>query len=362
MDIRWIGTIALHPVNRYMQAQTKVVFSRAMERTGILGLLRRVISTHNGLILALHRVLPSEERSLCYNPHVVLSEPTFISLLQFLRQDYQVVHLQDLLANPSGSNGRPKVAITFDDGWEDNYRIAFPHLLTYQIPATIFVCTELLDTTGVLPEERFARLWNQCASRSCESSLADDLNHWGIGKSKNLHMGPSQQYWAQELKRMPLDARLLLLDHLEQRYEISAVTTRRFLRWEELRTMMHTDLIRLGSHTSRHATLSSEADRDIRRELEDSRASLWEHTGIVPEILAYPNGMHNRRVLDLVRSVGFKAALATHPGLVNRHSNPLSISRISIDDTTVSNADLQFSPSQTSVYFLNSWIRSAASF
>ena len=107
----------------------------------MIGLARRAIATGNGLVLALHRVLPTDEQNLCYNPHLTLNEAAFVSLLQLLRQEYEVVHLQDLLDNPAGSSGHPKVAITLDDGWEDNYRVAFPHLLAHQMPATIFACT-----------------------------------------------------------------------------------------------------------------------------------------------------------------------------------------------------------------------------
>jgi peptidoglycan/xylan/chitin deacetylase (PgdA/CDA1 family) len=344
-----------------MQEKIKV-FSAILERTGMAGVFRRAIAGHSGLILAFHRILPAEEQSLCYNPHLVLSEPAFDSLLQLLKRDYQVVPLEDLLADPSGNGGHPKVAITFDDGWEDNYRIAFPHLLAHDMPATIFACTGLLDTLQLLPEERFARLWSQCSARSTLEELVVDLNHWGMGKSRHRHLRSRQEYWSQELKRMPLSARLLLLDHLEQRYQMPAVQSRRFLTWEQVRIMTRTGLIRMGAHTSRHATLSSENDRDMRQELEDCRTALWQHTGAVSEILAYPNGMYNRRVQDLVRSMGFKAALATFPGFFTRRSNPLAIPRIAVDNTTVTDTGLQLSSSRTSFYFLSSGLRSAASF
>ena len=336
--------------------------STIVERTGIASVFRRTIAGRGGLILALHRVLPTEEQSLCYNPHLVLSEAAFVSLLQMLQRDYHVVPLEDLLAGPTGEDGHPKVAITFDDGWEDNYRVAFPHLLSYGMPATIFACTGLLNTLQLLPEERFARLWSQCFADSSLEELLIDLNHWGMGKSKNHHVHPQQQYWSQELKRMPLNARLLLLDHLEQRYQMATVQSRRFLTWEQVRIMTRTELVRIGSHTHRHAALSSESDRDIRQELDDARAVLWQRAGAVSEVLAYPNGMYNRRVQDLIRSMGFKYALSTIPGFFNRESNPLAIPRIAVDNTTVSDASLQLSTSRTSFYFLSSGLRSAASF
>jgi peptidoglycan/xylan/chitin deacetylase (PgdA/CDA1 family) len=344
-----------------MQEKMKVL-STIVERTGIASVLRRAIAGRSGLILTLHRVLPAEEQSLCYNPHLVLSESAFVSLLQLLQRDYRVAPLEDVLADPGGSEGHPKVALTFDDGWEDNYRVAFPHLVRFGIPATIFACTGLIDTLQILPEERFSRLWSHCSEHSTLEELVVDLNHWGMGKSKNLQLRPRQQYWSLELKRMPMSARLLLLDHLEQRYQMSPTQSRRFLTWEQVRVMTRTGLIRLGSHTHRHATLSSESDRDIRQELDDARISLWQQAAAVSDVLAYPNGMYNRRVQELVRSMGFKTALSTIPGFFTRDSNPLAIPRIAVDNTTVTDAGVQLSSSRASFYFLSSGLRSAASY
>ena len=344
-----------------MQEKMKVL-STIVERTGIATAFRRAIAGRSGLILTLHRVLPAAEQSLCYNPRLVLSESAFVSLLQLLQRDYHVVPLEEVLADPTGSEGHPKVAITFDDGWEDNYRIAFPHLLRFGMPATIFACTGLVDTLHMLPEERFGRLWSQCSTHSTLDELVIDLNHWGMGRSKNRQLRTRQQYWSLELKRMPMNARLLLLDHLEQRYQMTIVQSRRFLTWEQVRIMTRTSLVRIGSHTHRHATLSSESDRDVRKELDDARASIWQQTGAAPEVLAYPNGMYHRRVQDLIRSMGYKAALSTIPGFCTRESNRLAIPRIAVDNSTVTDAGSQLSTSRASFYFLSSGLRSAASF
>ncbi len=58
--------------------------------------------------------------------------------------------------------------------------------------------------------------------------------------------------------------------------------------------------------------------------------------------------------------MGFKAALATSPGFVTLRSNPMAIPRIAVDNTTVTDAGVQLSTSQTSFYFLSSGLRSAA--
>lgn len=342
-----------------MQEKFKIISSNLLHLSGVAALLRRATAARGGIILALHRVLPLEQRTACYDRHLVLGEPAFVSLLHLLQTDYRVVPLENLLAEPRGSGSKPKVALTFDDGWEDNFRVAFPHLLANQVPATIFVCTELVGTHGVLPEERFSRIWAECAARSRLDGLKHDLHHWGIGKYKPGKIQSERRYWSQELKRVPLNARLLLLDHIERRYDVPRTISRRFLGWEDIRAMVNTGLIRIGSHTGRHASLTSETDRDIRRELADSRTTLMDKMGSLPDILAYPNGMYNRRVVELVRGAGFRYALATDSGITTPRANPLAIPRVAVDDTTVTEAGVRLSANRASVYFLSSGLRPA---
>lgn len=338
-----------------MKNGIKLLASEALNKTGLIRLLRHATASRGGLVLALHRVLPVEEWSSCYDPHLALSEPAFVSLLRLLQRDYDVVPLREMIEDPRGHDGRPKVAITFDDGWEDNYRVAFPHLLAHQLPATIFVCADLIDTAGMLPEERFARLWNECVFRSKTAEFVADLAQWGI-KPKIKTVQWKHRIWSEELKRSPLSTRLLLLDHFERRYPVPR-RTRRFLGWDDLRIMMKTGLIEIGSHTSRHASLTSEVDRDVRHELEMSRQTIAHQTGKMASLFAYPNGKHNPRVQRLVHSTGFMAAVSSDPGMLTRRSNRLAIPRVPVDDPAVLDTNARFSAPRASVHFVGSWIR-----
>ena len=87
--------------------------------------------------------------------------------MRYLRKHYNVVPLDDIVKYKQGEINLPdkSVAITFDDGYADNYKVAWPILKRNNLPFTIFVTTNLdnLDTLN----NHFSRItWEQLKEMS----------------------------------------------------------------------------------------------------------------------------------------------------------------------------------------------------
>src|SRR5262249_39205522 len=73
----------------------------------------------------------------------------FEEQIRFLKEAFEVVPLSELLARwrTGGWDTEARYcAITFDDGWLDNYLHAYPVLRRYGIPATVFLPTAFIGT------------------------------------------------------------------------------------------------------------------------------------------------------------------------------------------------------------------------
>lgn len=94
---------------------------------------------------------------------VSVSESEFEKHLSFLLRRYRVFSLEEALQ--SLETGRlPKqgaVALTFDDGYQDNYRAAYPILVKKNLTAAIF-----LLTAGEGPERNLPHLWSNRPSEN----------------------------------------------------------------------------------------------------------------------------------------------------------------------------------------------------
>jgi peptidoglycan/xylan/chitin deacetylase (PgdA/CDA1 family) len=98
------------------------------------------------VVVAFHRVKDgtSPEDSLTTNVAM------FERYCHFFRRHFRVVPLPDLIRRMETGRGlRGYLAITFDDGYRDNYECAAPVLERLSLPATFFVVTDWLGTKAV---------------------------------------------------------------------------------------------------------------------------------------------------------------------------------------------------------------------
>lgn len=313
-----------------MNLNLKIAVASALDKSGIISAIQSYRSTRSGIILTLHRVLPASEAAESFEPEITLTDTVFEQFLILLRREFRVVSLSQLLKEPEDANGKQRVAMTFDDGWSDTYSHAFPLLQRYELPATVFLCPGLMVDGQVLPEERFARIWKWCARRQHTHLLLRDLRKWGLNGGESL----VRHTWSRLLKQLALNAKLLMLSHLENNYSVPDCRERRFLSWDEVKIMRRGN-ISFGSHTMHHSTLTAEQYPALGEELKQARDTIEFRLQEEVRLLAYPNGAFDGRVIDAARQAGYSHCFTTEQGNFRRKANCFAIPRINIGDSAV---------------------------
>ena len=104
------------------------------------------------LVLMYHRVLHDHEVSRDIDPGMYVTRESLDRHLRHLASTFELVSLDGIRDWIAGDIRFRKVpcAITFDDGWEDNYRNAFDLLSSHRVPATIFLVTDRVGTPGMM--------------------------------------------------------------------------------------------------------------------------------------------------------------------------------------------------------------------
>ena len=123
---------------------------------------------HVAMLIGYHRIVADFDRESSYAfPSMLISCAMFERHLDWVARRFQVVSLDELrnrVESPSRTS-RPVTAITFDDGYRDVYEHAFPLLMRKGIPAAVFVTTDYVGTSGVLPHDQLYLLLSRAVHR-----------------------------------------------------------------------------------------------------------------------------------------------------------------------------------------------------
>lgn len=254
----------------------------------------------------------------------IVSPETFARHLAYYAAHYTVLPLDEAVSRLMRGEPMPPypLAITFDDGYRNNYTHAFPLLKSRNMPATVFLTTDFVDRNEPLWVDR---LEYAIGTGSCEPDRVHKL-------ARDAHE-------RERLKRLPHDKRLRALAAIETACgtRLTDLTGERAvyapLTWEEVREMAAHGIM-FGAHTESHPILSTMPREDARAEVEGSLAVLRAHCGAVSTVFAYPNGQTgdvSDETRELVRAAGFSAALTTVPGRNTPTTDPWSLHRVTLD-------------------------------
>lgn len=191
---------------------------------------------------------------------------------------------------------RCPVIITFDDGYEDNYRLAWPVLRDAGVAAVFFVTTDFIDHGQPLWFDRVANAIHHHDKQSSRQDL--------------------QQYLAR-MKKMDDSERARVLADLEQHSGHACDQNQGPMSWDQLREMAASGM-EIGSHSCSHAVLANESLQSIRNELVRSRQRIEAEIGSPCLSLAYPvggNSAINPQVIAEARHAGYRYACSYISGM-----------------------------------------------
>ncbi len=245
------------------------------------------------LILAYHRVVPEDSEDLSFvQPGMYVCGATLDMHIRYLRAHYDVLPLEELISTEADN----ACAITFDDGWRDNYVTAFPILRAHGVPATIFLATGLVGTT-VWPWPDRICFYIHKASPTAFSEVFESAWRQEVGEPSGTPARSADAFAAAEevLRRLKhVEHRLLqrIVVRIDDRFrELHAALhgQRPWLTWEEA-LEMGSHGISFGSHTENHVILTNVPPAEARAEIVNSGTVLAAKVGKPTAAFCYPNG------------------------------------------------------------------------
>jgi len=295
------------------------------------------------VILTYHRILPDQSPLRRTEQPGMIASPEALDMhISILRRHGAEFFSLDTWLDAQRENKvlpQLAVAVTFDDGWQDNYEHAFPVLKKHKVPATIFLVSQRINTPWQFWPEQVLDLLINHAHQLDHQALQWLRPYLGNSPESNNHSSPYTILQADSVinRLKELDDHTIET-HLEQtRTALPAlsqanVNARPLLNIQELETMLTSGLVTFGAHTRHHYRLNHLANQpDLENEIAGSHKDL-EELGLKPvSIFCYPNGDITGKGEQLVQE-HFTAACTTERGWNKTLSNPFGLRRFNFHD------------------------------
>ncbi|TGN41521.1 polysaccharide deacetylase family protein [Marinobacter confluentis] len=210
---------------------------------------------------------------------------------------------------------RHAIAITVDDGYEDFYRIAWPILRRYKVPATFYVTTGFVDGRLWLWPDQLS--WILDNARASGISLRPFVNDGEsvVPPSTNEEKQSLFSRLVGYLLHIPDEKKHAFLRAIAAQWEIhvpeSAPDWASPVTWAQL-AEMQTEGLEVGGHTVTHPSLSQVGLGQARNEIFGARDALVANLGDRPRSFCYPNGTQEDFVAEqvpIIRQANFTGAV-----------------------------------------------------
>lgn len=254
-----------------------------------------------------HRVVASDHIG-SYGPDVGnVIQPTELEAFLDGVCDWTPVSVYDIAARGRElvESAAPHFALTFDDGYLDNLTTLLPIVESREIPLTVFVTTGFVSGEVEPFEYAIANL----IERSDRLQLSGDESVEIRDPDEKARQ--YRNIWRSQARRSASDRRSFVnaLRGLNRDADFSV--NRYLMNWGEVQELDAHRLVTIAAHTHSHPFLSGKRPREVRTEVECSRAMLEAQLGREVDLLAYPYGRNDVIVRSIASRTGFVLALTT---------------------------------------------------
>lgn len=291
----------------------------ALYFTGAHHVLRPLLAGA-GAVFMLHHVRPAQAGAFQPNHHLEITPDFLRATLEHVRAlGVDIVTMDEMVRRLSARDfSRRFACFTFDDGYRDNRDHALPVMREFDAPFTVYVASDFAGHRGKLWWVTLERLIAD--NGSLEVEIGGTIEHIDTRSIEAKQAAFSKLHdW---LRGLPNDKEIhLALASLCSRYCMDATSTCRDLcmTWAELKEFAADPLVTIGAHTVTHCQLAKDDEAKARAEIETSRAAIAAQLGRAVDHFAYPYGDRSAagaRDFEITRTLGFKSAVTTRPGMI----------------------------------------------
>ena len=272
-----------------------------------------------GAIFTFHRVLPNvpsaSSKPFCPTRDLAITPEVLRDVIEVIQNSgYEIVSLSEAMDRLGGRcQSRRFACLTFDDGYRDNYEIAWPICAEYNAPITVYITTGLIEGSPAIWWPGLEVLIDKNSSIMFDLDGIEYFYRAATSSEKIVAYASISDIF----HKLSWKRRVDLASKLGEIYSLDfgLLVRKQAMSWEALAEFAAHPNVEIGAHTVSHPALRNLSSEGARREIEESRRLLETRLKRPIVHFAYPHGdpkTTSEREFEICREVGFQSGTTTH--------------------------------------------------
>jgi peptidoglycan/xylan/chitin deacetylase (PgdA/CDA1 family) len=269
---------------------------------------------------------------------IIHSTSGFKEQMELLARRFNPVSLDEVVLFARGQKLLPRraVAVTFDDGFADNFHVAAPILDRTGIRAVFYIAVGSIEASNPPWYCRLRHVFGTTPRKTWSDPFKNLV--WDLTRPDQHHHAFESA--SENCARRSGCAQEQIIAFIEGTLDVEPLTPRPSLMmsWEEIRALRRRGHI-IGSHTISHPNMAYVSADEAKFELLQSRSALERGVGEAIVHFSYPSPIlephWNESTVTLCEECGYQSAVTCAAGPVRAADPPLSLRRIPAPQTRV---------------------------
>lgn len=273
--------------------------------------------------------------------------------IDFFADNFNIVSMEQVIEAWNSSNAclpDNAMLLTFDDGYIDNYLVAFPILKTHHIQGAFFIPGKTFTENVLLDVNKIHFiLANASSTKKLMDEVIEMLDYYrseghDIPSSKIL----KEQYAGMDrfdnketvfVKRilqtvLPENLRNMITSTLFKKYvgiEEDKFARELYMNKDQIK-LMHDEGMYIGVHGYDHYWYGNLTEKKMKEDVDKSLEVMNEFIDSNDWVMNYPYGSYNRKLLQYIESKGCRLGLTTEVGIADIRNNRFILPRLDCND------------------------------
>jgi len=292
--------------------------------------LFRFLNRHKVLVLAYHGICEEDFTLLKGYDERHIPVSSFRTQIDFLkRKGYKFARVTDLLAEIATKKKADRLAVlTFDDGFNNVVKNAYPILKEFDACGTFYLVSGLISKNDLLWTDYVETVIRQHNDTMFEFFYENELIQYDIESPEKRN-----QAMLDIKKKLKSCANYKRKEYLKQfqTNEVKKPEEFLFATWSKIENLDR-QVLEIGGHTMTHPICTNlDIETEFETELGQSKKDIEARIGYSLEHFCYPGGAFNNAIIDKLKQLGYKSGASSIVELHRHEQDIWAIRRIFAD-------------------------------